>query len=97
MRQGLLLSDPGEKMDSMSLLTYMAPVAVLSLLPTMLLFEPGALGAAVALGRDGRERRQWGVAVGCVCMCGWGAATSSDSSRGYKASEEGKGVAGSWP
>lgn len=56
--QGVLLSDPGERMDSMSLLTYMAPVAVLALIPLTLFYEQGALDVAVELGRS---RGFWGL------------------------------------
>ena len=55
----MMLSDPAERMDSMSLLTYMAPVAVLTLIPTTLIFESGSLAAAFQLGRDGSE--SWDV------------------------------------
>lgn len=51
--QGLLLSDASERLDSMSLLLYMAPIAAVALVPAVVVFEPGALDAARALGRDG--------------------------------------------
>lgn len=48
--QGLLLSDSNEKLDSMNLLLYMAPVSVLVLIPMTLIFESQALLAALQLG-----------------------------------------------
>lgn len=51
--QGLMLSDSSEKMDSLSLLLYMAPVAAASLIPVTLVFEPGALASALSLGKNG--------------------------------------------
>jgi hypothetical protein len=55
--QGLLLADASERLDSMSLLLYMAPIAALALVPAVIVFEPGALDAARALGRDGSSER----------------------------------------
>ncbi len=51
--QGLMLSDSSEKMDSLSLLLYMAPVATAALVPITLYFEPTALAHALVLGRTG--------------------------------------------
>ena len=51
--QGLMLSDSSEKMDSLSLLLYMAPVAAAALVPITLYFEPSALANAMVLGRTG--------------------------------------------
>jgi drug/metabolite transporter (DMT)-like permease len=51
--QGLMLSDSSEKMDSLSLLLYMAPVATAALVPITLYFEPTALANALVLGRTG--------------------------------------------
>lgn len=51
--QGLMLSDSSEKMDSLSLLLYMAPVAAAALVPITLFFEPTALANAMVLGRSG--------------------------------------------
>ena len=48
-----MLSDSNEKMDSLSLLMYMAPVAVVALIPTMLFFEPEAAAMALELGQSG--------------------------------------------
>jgi hypothetical protein len=59
--QGLMLSDSNERMDSLSLLMYMAPVAVVALIPTTLIFEPDAASLAMKLGQDGSE---CGVGVG---------------------------------
>uniref|UniRef100_A0A0C9SB23 TSA: Wollemia nobilis Ref_Wollemi_Transcript_1009_1870 transcribed RNA sequence n=1 Tax=Wollemia nobilis TaxID=56998 RepID=A0A0C9SB23_9CONI len=50
--QGILLSSEGEKLNSMNLLLYMAPIAVVLLLPATLLLEPNVLGVAVALARQ---------------------------------------------
>ncbi|KAJ1261373.1 hypothetical protein BS78_09G024800 [Paspalum vaginatum] len=50
--QGILLSSEEEKMDSMDLLRYMAPVAVLLLLPATLAMERDAFGAVAALARE---------------------------------------------
>jgi drug/metabolite transporter (DMT)-like permease len=51
--QGLMLADSHERMDSLSLLMYMAPVAVVALIPTTLLFEPDAPSVAMELGKNG--------------------------------------------
>lgn len=53
--QGLMLSDSNERMDSLSLLMYMAPVAVVALIPTTLFFEPDAASLALELGSNGSE------------------------------------------
>lgn len=50
--QGLLLSSEGEKLNSMNLLLYMAPIAVVLLLPATLLLEPNVLGITIALARQ---------------------------------------------
>ncbi|XP_052173941.1 probable sugar phosphate/phosphate translocator At3g11320 [Diospyros lotus] len=50
--QGILLSSEGEKLNSMNLLLYMAPVAVLFLLPATLLMEENVVGITIALARD---------------------------------------------
>ena len=52
--QGLMLSDSSEKMDSLSLLLYMAPVATAALVPITLFFEPTALANAIVLGQTGQ-------------------------------------------
>lgn len=49
--QGILLSSEGEKLNSMNLLLYMAPIAVVVLLPATLILEPNVLGITVALAR----------------------------------------------
>ena len=59
--QGAMLSDPSEKMDSMSLLSYMAPIAALSLVPLALYYEPEAMANAITLGQDGSEWRGAGL------------------------------------
>ena len=45
------LCDAREKLNSMNLLLYMAPIAMLVLLPISLLVEPNVLGTTVALAR----------------------------------------------
>ncbi|EES18936.1 probable sugar phosphate/phosphate translocator At3g11320 [Sorghum bicolor] len=49
--QGILLSSEEEKMDSMDLLRYMAPVAVLLLVPATLAMERDAFGVVADLAR----------------------------------------------
>ncbi|KAJ0266323.1 sugar phosphate/phosphate translocator [Hirschfeldia incana] len=50
--QGILLSSEGEKLNSMNLLLYMAPVAVVFLLPATLIMEKNVVGITIALARD---------------------------------------------
>ncbi|XP_068646558.1 probable sugar phosphate/phosphate translocator At3g11320 [Aristolochia californica] len=50
--QGILLSSEGEKLNSMNLLLYMAPIAVVFLLPVTLVMEQNVVGIALALARD---------------------------------------------
>ncbi|KAK8628953.1 hypothetical protein V6N13_077814 [Hibiscus sabdariffa] len=50
--QGILLSSEGEKLNSMNLLMYMAPIAVLVLFPAAIYMEEGVIGITVALARD---------------------------------------------
>ncbi|CAM8952563.1 unnamed protein product [Rhodiola kirilowii] len=50
--QGILLSSEGEKLNSMNLLLYMAPIAVLLLLPATLFMEDNVVGITLALARD---------------------------------------------
>ncbi|KAF8402720.1 hypothetical protein HHK36_010809 [Tetracentron sinense] len=50
--QGILLSSEGEKLNSMNLLLYMAPIAVVFLLPATLLMEENVVGITLALARD---------------------------------------------
>ncbi|XP_057954666.1 probable sugar phosphate/phosphate translocator At3g11320 [Malania oleifera] len=50
--QGILLSSEGEKLNSMNLLMYMAPVAVVLLLPAALLMEKDVIAMTIALARD---------------------------------------------
>lgn len=49
--QGILLSSEGEKLNSMNLLLYMAPIAVVFLLPTTLFMEENVVGITLALAR----------------------------------------------
>ncbi|KAF4386146.1 hypothetical protein F8388_016398 [Cannabis sativa] len=50
--QGILLSSEGEKLNSMNLLLYMAPIAVIFLLPATLIMEDNVVGITLALARD---------------------------------------------
>ncbi|XP_057475290.1 probable sugar phosphate/phosphate translocator At3g11320 [Actinidia eriantha] len=50
--QGILLSSEGEILNSMNLLMYMAPVAVVLLLPATLFMEENVVGITLALARD---------------------------------------------
>ncbi|XP_022990735.1 probable sugar phosphate/phosphate translocator At3g11320 isoform X1 [Cucurbita maxima] len=50
--QGILLSAEGEKLNSMNLLLYMAPMAVVFLLPATLFMEDNVVGITIALARD---------------------------------------------
>ncbi|XAR65890.1 hypothetical protein NMG60_11011884 [Bertholletia excelsa] len=50
--QGILLSSEGEKLNSMNLLLYMAPIAVVLLLPATLIMEENVVGITLALARD---------------------------------------------
>uniref|UniRef100_A0A7N0TUH7 Sugar phosphate transporter domain-containing protein n=1 Tax=Kalanchoe fedtschenkoi TaxID=63787 RepID=A0A7N0TUH7_KALFE len=50
--QGILLSSEGEKLNSMNLLLYMAPIAVVVLLPAALLMEDNVVGITIALARN---------------------------------------------
>ncbi|KAL6785738.1 hypothetical protein ACKKBF_B01450 [Auxenochlorella protothecoides x Auxenochlorella symbiontica] len=50
--QSIMLDDPADRMDSMSLLLYMAPIAVVLLVPVTATAEAGALQAALVMGRQ---------------------------------------------
>ncbi|XP_028771436.1 probable sugar phosphate/phosphate translocator At3g11320 isoform X2 [Neltuma alba] len=50
--QGVLLSSEAEKLNSMNLLMYMAPVAVAFLLPAAIIMEEDVVGITIALARD---------------------------------------------
>ncbi|XVE95905.1 hypothetical protein REPUB_Repub02eG0175800 [Reevesia pubescens] len=52
--QGILLSSEGEKLNSMNLLLYMSPIAVLVLVPAALIMEPNVLEVILSLGRQHR-------------------------------------------
>lgn len=47
--QGILLSSEGEKLNSMNLLLYMSPIAVLVLLPAALVMEPNVFDVTLSL------------------------------------------------
>ncbi|KAL9412755.1 hypothetical protein AB3S75_041413 [Citrus x aurantiifolia] len=53
--QGILLSSEGEKLNSMNLLMYMAPVAAIFLLPAALIMEKDVVGITIALARQDVE------------------------------------------
>eukprot|EP00850_Spirogloea_muscicola_P002593 SM000010S04231 [mRNA] locus=s10:393984:395936:+ [translate_table: standard] len=50
--QGILLSSEGEKLTSMNLLLYMAPIAVIVLLPFTLVMEGDVLGLTIAQAKE---------------------------------------------
>ncbi|XP_062117821.1 UDP-URONIC ACID TRANSPORTER 1-like [Humulus lupulus] len=50
--QGILLSSEGEKLNSMNLMLYMSPIAVLVLLPASLIMEPRVVEQTLTLGRE---------------------------------------------
>ncbi|XP_014489697.1 UDP-URONIC ACID TRANSPORTER 1 [Vigna radiata var. radiata] len=50
--QGLLLSSEGEKLNSMNLLLYMSPIAILVLLPAALIMEPNVVDVTLTLTKD---------------------------------------------
>ncbi|XP_052189109.1 probable sugar phosphate/phosphate translocator At3g11320 [Diospyros lotus] len=50
--QGILLSSEGEKLNSMNLLLYMAPIAVVFLLPATLFMEENVVGITIALAKN---------------------------------------------
>ncbi|KAL4204228.1 hypothetical protein AMTRI_Chr01g108710 [Amborella trichopoda] len=50
--QGILLSSEGEKLNSMNLLLYMSPIAVLVLLPAVLVMESNLADVVLSLGKD---------------------------------------------
>ncbi|KAI3458607.1 hypothetical protein Pfo_015270 [Paulownia fortunei] len=53
--QGILLSSEGEKLNSMNLLLYMAPIAVVLLLPATLYMEENVVGITLALAREDKR------------------------------------------
>ncbi|KAM7500131.1 hypothetical protein LguiA_024545 [Lonicera macranthoides] len=55
--QGILLSSEGEKLNSMNLLLYMSPIAVLVLLPVSLVMEPDVFDVTISLAM--RHRFMW--------------------------------------
>ncbi|XP_058731516.1 UDP-URONIC ACID TRANSPORTER 1-like isoform X1 [Vicia villosa] len=50
--QGILLSSEGEKLNSMNLLLYMSPIAVVLLLPAALIMEPNVIDVTLTLGKE---------------------------------------------
>ncbi|XP_071911565.1 UDP-URONIC ACID TRANSPORTER 1-like [Coffea arabica] len=52
--QGILLSSEGEKLNSMNLLLYMSPIALVVLLPAAIIMEPNVLEVTVSLGIEHR-------------------------------------------
>ncbi|KAK4272502.1 hypothetical protein QN277_021054 [Acacia crassicarpa] len=55
--QGILLSSEGEKLNSMNLLLYMSPIAVVVLVPAVLIMEPNVIEVTTALGRE--KKSMW--------------------------------------
>ncbi|KAM0953723.1 putative sugar phosphate transporter domain-containing protein [Dioscorea sansibarensis] len=53
--QGILLSSEGEKLNSINLLLYMAPIAVIFLLPATIFMEPNVLAVTVTLAREDKK------------------------------------------
>ncbi|CAI5470411.1 unnamed protein product [Closterium sp. Yama58-4] len=54
--QGLLLQSDGEKLNSMNLLLYMAPIAVVLLVPATLIMEDNVLGITIK-----QAKEDWGI------------------------------------
>ncbi|RWW31481.1 hypothetical protein BHE74_00035309 [Ensete ventricosum] len=50
--QGILMASEGEKLNSMNLLLYMAPIAVIFLLPATIIMEENVVGITLALARE---------------------------------------------
>ncbi|KAJ8452654.1 hypothetical protein Cgig2_004990 [Carnegiea gigantea] len=50
--QGILLSSEAEKLNSMNLLMYMAPIAVVCLIPAALIMEKNVVGITIALAKE---------------------------------------------
>ncbi|KAL9254614.1 putative sugar phosphate/phosphate translocator [Drosera capensis] len=48
--QGILLSSEGEKLNSMNLLLYMSPIAMIALIPATIIMEPTVLDVFMSLG-----------------------------------------------
>ncbi|XP_028761416.1 UDP-URONIC ACID TRANSPORTER 1-like [Neltuma alba] len=55
--QGILLSSEGEKLNSMNLLLYMSPMAVVVLVPAVLIMEPNVIDVTTTLGRE--KKSMW--------------------------------------
>lgn len=53
--QGILLSSEGEKLNSMNLLLYMSPIAVLALLPATIVMEPKVLEVLMSLASENKS------------------------------------------
>lgn len=51
--QAMIMTDPADKLDPMSLLFYMSSFSVLLLLPTALILEPGVFGEVSKQGGGG--------------------------------------------
>ncbi|KAJ0244230.1 sugar phosphate/phosphate translocator [Hirschfeldia incana] len=50
--QGILLSSEGEKLNSMNLMLYMSPIAVIALLPVTIVMEPDVMSVTLSLARQ---------------------------------------------
>ncbi|KAJ9548137.1 hypothetical protein OSB04_020680 [Centaurea solstitialis] len=59
--QGILLSSEGEKLNSMNLLLYMSPIAIVVLLPAALVMEPDVIDVTVSLAL--KHRFMWVLLV----------------------------------
>ena len=71
--QGLLLADSSEKMDSMNLLLYMAPIAALLLVPAIMISEPTVLSVAREQAyADHSELFTRAVLIRCCCCLVFG-------------------------
>ncbi|GLT63143.1 hypothetical protein SLA2020_357260 [Shorea laevis] len=55
--QGILLSSEGEKLNSMNLMLYMSPIAVIVLMPATLMMEHNVLEETLSVGR--KHRYMW--------------------------------------
>ena len=66
--QGLLLADSSEKMDSMNLLLYMAPIAALLLIPAIMISEPTVLVVAREQAYADHSKLSSRALLSCFCL-----------------------------
>ncbi|PNW72812.1 hypothetical protein CHLRE_15g643385v5 [Chlamydomonas reinhardtii] len=64
--QSILMTDPAEKLDPMSLLLYMSCTSILFLLPLTLTLEPNSFREAAALAASSPSFLYWLVANSCL-------------------------------